>query len=265
LPTKTEQADLMQALYGRNGEAPIPVIAIHKPSEAFRLAYEACKIAIEHMTPVMLLSDGYVANGAEPWKFPKAEDLPEITPPIAKNNKNKYLPYQRDEKEVRKWAIPGTKGLEHRVGGLEKEDLTGNVSYDPDNHEVMIKLRQAKVDAIADYIALADFDSGSTDDKTLILGWGSTFGAIKVAALNLRKENISVAHLHLTHLNPLPKNLGELLRCFDHILIPELNNGQLIRIIRDMFLVDAKGLNKIKGLPFLAKEIENATKTLMQA
>ena len=265
LPTKTEQADLMQALYGRNGESPIPVIAIHKPSEAFNLAYEAVKIAIEHMTPVMLLSDGYVANGAEPWRFPKAADLPKITPQIAKAADEKYLPYKRDENFVRKWAVPGTKGLEHRVGGLEKEDLTGNVSYDPDNHETMVKLRQAKVDAIVDFIPLADFDSGSTEDKTLILGWGSTFGAIKVAAINLRKENISVAHLHLTHLNPLPKNLGELLNSFDNILIPELNNGQLIRIIRDKYLVDAKGLNKIKGLPLLAKEIENAVKTLIEA
>lgn len=265
LPTKTEQADLMQALYGRNGESPIPVIAIHKPSEAFNLAFEACKIAIEHMTPVMLLSDGYVANGAEPWKFPKAEDLPEINTQWAEATDEKYLPYKRDKNQVRKWAIPGTKGLEHRVGGLEKEDLTGNVSYDPENHETMIKLRQAKVDAIVDFIPLVEFDTGSTDDKTLILGWGSTFGAIKVAAMNLRNEGESVAHLHLTHLNPLPKNLGDILKSFDNILIPELNNGQLIRIIRDKYLVDAKGLNKIKGLPLLAKEIETAVKTLTQA
>lgn len=265
LPTKTEQADLMQALYGRNGESPVPVIAIHKPSEAFSLAFEAVRIAVEHMTPVMLLSDGYVANGAEPWRFPKAEDLPKIDTKLAKASNEKYLPYERDENHVRNWAVPGTKGLEHRVGGLEKEDLTGNVSYDPDNHENMVKLRQAKVDAIVDFIPLIEFDSGSTDDKTLVLGWGSTYGAIKVAAINLRNENESVAHLHLTHLNPLPKNLGDILKSFDNILIPELNNGQLIRIIRDKYLVDAKGLNKIKGLPLLEKEIENAVKTLTQA
>jgi 2-oxoglutarate ferredoxin oxidoreductase subunit alpha len=265
LPTKTEQADLMQALYGRNGESPIPVIAIHKPSEAFNLAFEAVKIAVEHMTPVMLLSDGYVANGAEPWRFPKAEDLPKINTQLAKASDKKYLPYERDENQVRKWAVPGMKGLEHRVGGLEKEDLTGNVSYDPENHETMVKLRQAKVDAIVDFIPLADFDSGSIEDKTLILGWGSTYGAIKVAGINLRNENESVAHLHLTHLNPLPKNLGDILKSFDHILIPELNNGQLIRVIRDKYLVDAKGLNKIKGLPLLAKEIETAVKTLTTA
>jgi len=265
LPTKTEQADLLQALYGRNGESPIPVIAIHKPSEAFNLAFEAVKIAVEHMTPVMLLSDGYVANGAEPWRFPKAEDLPKIETKFAKASDKKYLPYERDENHVRKWAVPGMKGLEHRVGGLEKEDLTGNVSYDPENHETMVKLRQAKVDAIVDFIPLAEFDAGSTADKTLILGWGSTYGAIKVAVINLRNENKSVAHLHLTHLNPLPKNLGGILKSFDNILIPELNNGQLIRIIRDKYLVDAKGLNKIKGLPLLAKEIETAVKTLTQA
>lgn len=265
LPTKTEQADLMQALYGRNGEAPLPVIAIHKPSEAFGLAFEACRIAVEHMTPVMLLSDGYVANGAEPWKFPKAEDLPEIKPPFAKEGSEKYLPYKRDEKLVRKWAVPGTKGLEHRVGGLEKEDLTGNVSYDPGNHEIMVKLRQAKLEAIADSIPDAKLDSGSENDDVLILGWGSTFGAIKVAAINLRKENVSVAHVHLTHLNPLPKNLGEILKSYKTVLIPELNNGQLIRVIRDKFLVDAQGLNKIKGLPLLAKEIEEKVKSLIPA
>jgi 2-oxoglutarate ferredoxin oxidoreductase subunit alpha len=264
LPTKTEQADLMQAIYGRNGEAPVPVIAIHKPSEAFNLAFTACKIALEHMTPVMLLSDGYVANGAEPWRFPQAAELPKINPPILKSSEN-YLPYERDENYVRQWAIPGSKGLEHRVGGLEKEDLTGNVSYDPDNHEKMVKLRQAKLDAIANFIPELELDSGSKEDDLLILGWGSTYGAIKVAGQNLRIDGYNVAHAHLTHLNPLPKNLGELLKSYNQILIPELNNGQLARIIRDKFLVDAQGLNKIKGLPFLANEIENQVKEMHPA
>ncbi|MCT4622991.1 MAG: 2-oxoacid:acceptor oxidoreductase subunit alpha [Schleiferiaceae bacterium] len=264
LPTKTEQADLMQAIYGRNGEAPVPVIAIHKPSEAFNLAFTACKIALEHMTPVMLLSDGYVANGAEPWRFPQAAELPKINPPILKSSEN-YLPYERGENYVRQWAIPGSKGLEHRVGGLEKEDLTGNVSYDPDNHEKMVKLRQAKLDAIANFIPELELDSGSKDDDLLILGWGSTYGAIKVAGQNLRKDGYNVAHAHLTHLNPLPKNLGELLKSYNQVLIPELNNGQLVRIIRDKYLVDAIGLNKIKGLPFLANEIENQVKEMHTA
>ena len=257
LPTKTEQADLFQALYGRNGEAPVVVLAAKQPSDTFEVAFEACRIAIEHMTPVMLLSDGYIANGAEPWRFPTAESLAEIKPKFAIATEN-YLPYKRDEKGVREWAVPGTAGLEHRLGGLEKEHETGNVSYEPENHELMVKLRAAKISAIADTLPELVLDSGLAEDSVLILTWGSTYGAAKVACQNLRKEGKAVAHAHLRYLNPFPKNLGSVLKRFTHVLVPELNNGQLVSIIRDKFLVDAKGLNKIKGQPFLASEIEEA-------
>lgn len=257
LPTKTEQSDLLQAYYGRNGECPMPVIAAKTPSDCFTAAFEAVRIALQHMTPVILLSDGYIANGAEPWKYPLSKDLPEIKfnfqSPL--NNGDLFQPYSRDEKQVRPWAIPGTPGLEHRVGGLEKENITGNVSYDPDNHQLMVKIRQQKVDSIADYIPEQDVDNGKTSGKVLVLGWGSTYGAIKSAVAELTEQGHEVAHIHLRYVRPLPKNLGSLLKGFDKVLIPELNNGQLIRIIRDQFLVDARGLNKIKGLPFTKKEI----------
>ena len=257
LPTKTEQADLFQALYGRNGEAPVVVLAAKQPSDTFEVAFEACRIAIEHMTPVILLSDGYIANGAEPWRFPTAESLAEIKPKFARATEN-YLPYKRDEKGVREWAVPGTAGLEHRLGGLEKENETGNVSYEPENHELMVKLRAAKISAIADTLPELVLDSGLAEDSVLILTWGSTYGAAKVACQNLRKEGKAVAHAHLRYLNPFPKYLGSVLKRYTHVLVPELNNGQLVSIIRDKFLVDAKGLNKIKGQPFLASEIEEA-------
>lgn len=255
LPTKTEQADLFQALYSRNGEAPLPVLAAKQPSDTFEVAFEACRIAIEYMTPVILLSDGYIANGAEPWRFPTAESLGEIKPNFARATES-YLPYKRDEKGVREWAVPGTAGLEHRLGGLEKEHETGNVSYEPDNHEMMVKLRAAKIAGIADTLPELVLDSGQQGDDVLILTWGSTFGAAKVACQNLRKAGHAVSHAHLRYLNPFPKNLGTVLKSYKSILVPELNNGQLVSIIRDKFLVDAKGLNKIKGQPFLAAEIE---------
>ena len=261
LPTKTEQADLMQALHGRNGEAPMPVLAVNAPADAFDTAYEACKIAIEHMTPVMILSDGYVANGAEPWQFPKAADLASIAPKIAKATNETYQPYLRDENGVRQWAVPGTKGLEHRVGGLEKEELSGNVSYEPENHEKMVLLRQQKIDNIANFIP--DISCDLEQGDVVVLGWGSTFGAIKVAVDQLKKEGLAVSQVHLRHLNPLPKNLGEILSRFKTVLIPELNNGQLIHIIRGKFLIDAKGLHKIKGLPLYAEEIKTAVKELI--
>ena len=258
LPTKTEQADLMQAVYGRNGEAPIPVLAARTPSDCFATVYEATRIAIEHMTPVFFLSDGYLANGAEPWMYPNADDLAEIHPKFAKPVEGKeYLPYERDEKLVREWAIPGIRDLEHRIGGLEKEDGTGNVSYDPDNHQHMTDTRQAKVDKIADYIPEQAIDNGLEKGKVLVLGWGSTFGAIKTAVLELVAEGYEVGHAHLRYLNPFPKNLAEVLGRYDHVLIPEMNNGQLVRIIRDKFLVDAKAFNKVKGIPFTAAEIKN--------
>lgn len=267
LPTKTEQADLLQALYGRNGEAPVPVVAAATPSDCFNMVYEACRIAVEHMTPVFFLSDGFIANGSEPWKFPHAEDLKEIKAIFAEGEKykeKKFLPYKRDEKLVREWAIPGIKGLEHRVGGIEKEHETGNISYDPDNHEFMVKMRAAKVDKIADYIPLQSIDTGNEKGDLLVLGWGSTYGAIKTAVKELIAEGVDVSHAHIRYLNPLPKNLETVLKSFKNILIPEMNNGQLIKVIRANYLVDAKGLNKIKGMPFTVEEIKSKVKELLK-
>ena len=261
LPTKTEQADLLQAVYGRNGEAPIPVIAASSPSDCFTMAYEACRIAIEHMTPIFFLSDGYIANGAEPWRFPQSKDLTDIHVRFLKERQEDdpaYLPYKRDEKLVRSWAIPGTKGLEHRVGGLEKDQETGNVSYDPENHHQMVKIRAAKVDKIADYIPPQELESGSENSELLVVGWGSTFGAIKTVVRELAMEGIDVAHTHIKYIQPMPKNLGQILSNYDKILVPEMNNGQLIKLIRDRYLVDAQPLNKIKGMPFEAQEIKSA-------
>jgi 2-oxoglutarate/2-oxoacid ferredoxin oxidoreductase subunit alpha len=258
LPTKTEQSDLMQAYYGRNGECPMPIISASTPSDCFGAAYEAFRISVQHMTPVLLLSDGYIANGAEPWKFPQSADLPEIPVSFAKapaDGEPKFQPYQRDEKLVRQWAIPGTPGLEHRIGGLEKQDVTGNVSYDADNHQHMVKTRQAKVDNIANYIPLQTIDNGPATGKVLVLGWGSTYGAIKSAVAELVGQGHAVAHAHLRYIRPFPRNLGEILKSYDTVLIPEINNGQLIRIIRDLYFVDAKGYNKIKGVPIMKAEL----------
>ena len=266
LPTKPEQADLLQALYGRNGEAPVPVIAAYSPSDCFATAFEACRLAMEFMTPVFFLSDGYIANGSEPWKFPVAKELPDLTISFAKNSLNegeKYLPYKRNEKLAREWAVPGTKGLEHRIGGIEKENETGNISYDPQNHELMMKIRQAKIDNIANFIPLQTIDNGNSKGKLLILGWGSTYGSIKTAVKSAVLEGFDVSHAHVKYLNPLPANLGELLKNFDKILIPEINNGQLIKVIRDKYLVDAKGLNKIQGMPFTSAEIMEKIKEMV--
>lgn len=266
LPTKTEQSDLLQAYYGRNGECPMPVIAASTPSDCFDAVYEAVRIAVQHMTPVILLSDGYIANGAEPWRFPESAGLQ----PIEVNFKNglkeeeaKFLPYLRDEKLVRPWAVPGTPGLEHRIGGLEKEDVTGNVSYDPENHQHMVKTREAKVNRIADYIPLQTLDSGTETGDVLVLGWGSTYGAIKSAVAELQRQGKAVAHAHLRHLRPFPRNLGEMLKRYKKVLIPEINNGQLIKIIRDQYLIDAKGFNKIKGTPLTRSELVLAIKELL--
>lgn len=259
LPTKTEQADLLQALYGRNGEAPIPVLAASSPRDCFYTAFEAVRIALEHMTPVFLLSDGYIGNGSEPWKFPLSRDLGSIHPPkIEQKGEGEFQPYARDEKFVRRWAIPGTLGLEHRIGGLEKQDLTGNVSYDPKNHEKMVGLRAAKVEKIADFIPLQTVDSGPDEGKVCILGWGSTYGAIRTAVKTLTEEGMEVSHIHLRHLFPFPKNLGELLKNFTHVLVPELNNGQLVKLIRSEYLIDAKSITKIQGMPFSSSEIRDA-------
>ena len=257
LPTKTEQSDLLQAVYGRNGEAPVPVVSASTPSDCFESVMEACRIAIEHMTPVFFLSDGYIANGAEPWLYPQSKDLKKISVPMSKVNNTDYLPYKRNEKFVREWAIPGMSGLEHRVGGLEKENLTGNVSYDSNNHEFMVKTRAKKVDEIANYIPGQELDAGSKNAKVLVLGWGSTYGAIKTAVKELLNEGYSVAHTHLRYINPFPKNLESLIRKYDKVLIPEINNGQLIKLIRDKYVVDAIPMNKIQGIPFEAREIKN--------
>lgn len=268
LPTKTEQSDLLQAYYGRNGECPMPVIAAATPSDCFSAAFEAVQLAIQHMTPVILLSDGYIANGAEPWRFPQSADLPKIEVTFKKGlaeGEEKFMPYQRNEKLARPWAIPGTPGLEHRIGGLEKQDITGNISYDPDNHQHMVKLREEKVNRIAQYIPLQKLDSGPAQGKVLVLGWGSTYGAIKSAVMALQAEGMAVSHAHLRHLRPFPRNLGEILKGFDTILVPEINNGQLVKIIRDQFLVDAQAYNKIMGVPITKGELENHIRTLYAA
>jgi 2-oxoglutarate ferredoxin oxidoreductase subunit alpha len=258
LPTKTEQSDLLQAYYGRNGECPMPIISASTPSDCFSAVYEAVRIAVQHMTPVIFLSDGYIANGAEPWRFPRSQDLPPIEVRFKETpvpGENKFQPYLRDEKLVRPWAIPGTAGLEHRIGGLEKQNITGNVSYDPENHQLMVKIRQEKIDRIADYIPLQKLDNGPSKGKLLVLGWGSTYGAIKSAVTEILREGYLVAHAHLRYLRPFPKNLGELLKNYEKVLVPEINNGQLIKIIRDQYFVDAKGYNKIMGVPITKTEM----------
>jgi len=266
LPTKTEQSDLMQAYYGRNGECPMPIVASSTPSDCFEVAYEACRLAVQHMTPVIILSDGYIANGAEPWKFPTAAELPEIKVNFKKElaeDEPKYQPYRRDEKLARPWAIPGTTGLEHRIGGLEKQDITGNINYEPENHQHMVNTRQAKVDKIADYIPLQKIDSGADKGKVLILGWGSTYGAIKSAALELQAQGHAVSHAHIRYMRPFPKNLGEIIQNFDKVLIPEINNGQLVKIIRDQYMVDAKAYNKVMGIPITKGELVDVVKKML--
>ena len=258
LPTKTEQSDLLQAYYGRNGECPMPVISASTPSDCFEAVYEAVRIAIQHMTPVIFLSDGYIANGAEPWRFPQSEDLAPIEVKFKTDlaqGEEKFQPYLRDEKLVRPWAIPGTPGLEHRIGGLEKQNITGNVNYEPENHQLMVKIRQEKIDKIADYIPLQKLDSGPEQGDLLVLGWGSTFGAIKSAVGELQREGYKVSHAHLRHMRPFPRNLGAILKNFKQVLIPEINNGQLIKIIRDQYFVDAKAYNKIMGIPITKTEL----------
>jgi 2-oxoglutarate ferredoxin oxidoreductase subunit alpha len=266
LPTKTEQSDLLQAYYGRNGECPMPVISASTPSDCFDAAYEAVRIAVQHMTPVILLSDGYIANGAEPWRFPQSADLQPIEVKFKttlEEGEEKFMPYKRDEKLVRPWSVPGSAGLEHRIGGLEKEDISGNISYDPENHQHMVKTREAKVEMIADYIPLQTLDSGPETGDVLVLGWGSTYGSIKSAVTELQAAGKSVAHAHLRHMRPFPKNLGEMLQRYKKVLIPEINNGQLIKIIRDKYLVDAVGFNKIKGTPITRAELVSAIGELL--
>ncbi len=266
LPTKTEQSDLLQAYYGRNGECPMPIIASSTPSDCFDVAYESVRIAIQHMTPVILLSDGYIANGAEPWKFPQAADLAPIETSFKTqlgHGEDKFQPYLRDEKLVRPWVVPGTPGLEHRIGGLEKQNITGNISYDAENHQLMVKIRQEKVDKIASYIPKQKLDSGPEKGKILVIGWGSTYGAIKSACAELQSQGHEISHAHIRYIRPLPENLGEIIKNFDQVLIPEINNGQLIKIIRDVYLVDAKGYNKIMGVPITKGELIDTLKKML--
>jgi 2-oxoglutarate/2-oxoacid ferredoxin oxidoreductase subunit alpha len=256
LPTKTEQADLMQAMYGRNSESPVAVISASTPSDCFEVAIEAARMAVTHMCPVMLLSDGYIANGAEPWPIPDLDAIPDMKPTF-RVEKEGFFPYLRDPATLaRPWALPGTPGLEHRIGGVEKEDVTGNISYDPINHEKMCKLRAEKIARIAD--SLPPLKVHGDDQGLLILGWGSTYGAIRNAVDQCRERGRKVGHLHLRHLNPLPKDLEGILRRYDRVVIPEMNLGQLSRIIRSEFVIDAVPLTKVQGLPFLTREIVDA-------
>lgn len=265
MPTKTEQADLLQAFHGRHGEAPMPIIAAQSPADCFYAAFEACQIALEHMTPVMLLSDGYLANGTEPWQFPTPEELPDIKVQYAVPDplESKYKPYQRDENLVRPLALPGIAGLENRIGGLEKEDLTGNISYDALNHEYMVNLRAERVKKINHRLGHATPDSGEDTGDVLVIGWGGTYGSIKTACAQLQREGYKVSHLHLRWINPLPENLSALLAGFQHILVAELNTGQLRQILRAEFLVPAVGYNKIQGQPFTVSELKSKILSLI--
>jgi 2-oxoglutarate ferredoxin oxidoreductase subunit alpha len=264
LPTKTEQSDLLQALYGRNGECPMPVIAAKTPADCFDSIFEAARISVQHMTPVIFLSDGYIANGAEPWRFPTADQLQEIKVEYAKpmENGEKFFPYQRDEKLSRPWAVPGTKGLEHRIGGLEKENITGNISYEPENHEFMVKLREEKIDRIANYIPLQEVE-GEQKGDLLVLGWGGTYGSIKAAMKDMLSEGYKIGHAHLRYLRPFPKNLGEILNNYDKVLVPEINNGQLVKVIRDKYMIPAIPYNKIQGMPIMKAELVEKMKEIL--
>lgn len=264
LPTKTEQADLLLAFYGRNGESPLPIIAPQSPADCFGAIQEAMRIAVEHMVPVIFLSDGYIANGAEPWRIPAIEDLPVIRMehPEGLNGDGEYLPYKRDKDLVRPWARVGTPGLEHRLGGIEKADGTGHVSYDPDNHEHMVRLRARKVANIANHIPEQEVD-GPDSGELVVVSWGGTFGAVRTATREARAAGKSVSHVHLRYLNPMPRNLGDILGRFQKVLVPELNLGQLRLLLRSEFLVDAQGLNKIKGKPFLVSEVVDAINRML--
>jgi 2-oxoglutarate ferredoxin oxidoreductase subunit alpha len=259
MPTKPEQTDLLMVLFGRNGESPVPVVAAKSPSDCFNAAIEACRIALKYRTPVYLLSDAYLANGSEPWLLPDVDTLPDISVQFASepNFDGEFLPYLRDDQTLaRPWAVPGTPGLEHRVGGLEKADRTGNISYDADNHDLMTRLRAQKVAGIdVPDLEVDDPDGGA---KVLVLGWGGTYGPIAAGCKRVRRDGKQVAHAHLTHLNPFPRNLGEVLRSYEKVLIPEMNLGQLLKLIRAEFLVDAIGYNRVRGLPLRASELAEA-------
>jgi 2-oxoglutarate ferredoxin oxidoreductase subunit alpha len=267
LPTKTEQADLLQALCGRNGECPMPVISASSPADCFEVAQEAWRIAVRYMTPVMLLTDGYIANGSEPWRIPKVGDLTGIPVehPAGQENGDAdgFMPYARDKKLARPWAIPGTPGLMHRIGGLEKQDVTGNVNYDPENHEHMVHTRAKKVELVADDYPPQKVDGPESGDL-LVLSWGGTYGACATAVHKVQSMGKKVAHCHLRYLNPLPKDLEEIMRRFKTVLIPELNLGQLRMLLRASYLIDCQGLNKVQGKPFSVAEIVEKIETLLK-
>ena len=255
LPTKTEQSDLLQAMFGRNGESPVPVLAASTPADCFEVAIEAVRIATTYRTPVFMLSDGYLANGSEPWRIPDVAALPDLRVDFA-SDPDGFAPYSRDpETLARPWAVPGTPGLEHRIGGLEKADITGTISYDPENHDYMVRLRQAKVDRIADSLPPLEVDDPDGDAALLLLGWGSTYGLIHSAVEQVRRAGLSVARTHLRHLHPFPRDLGEVLRRYDRVLIPEMNLGQLALLIRARYLVDARSITQVRGLPFRTDEL----------
>ncbi|WP_086786405.1 2-oxoacid:acceptor oxidoreductase subunit alpha, partial [Crossiella equi] len=267
LPTKTEQADLLQAMFGRNGEAPVPVLAPATPADCFEMTVEAVRIALTYRTPVLLLSDGYIANGSEPWLIPDADSLPDLrvsfaTEPNAPDGSGEFWPYLRDENLARPWAVPGTPGLEHRIGGLEKGDGKGNISYDPDNHDKMVRLRQAKIDGVTVPDLVVDDPTGDAD--VLVLGWGSTFGPIGAAARRVRRLGQKVATAHLRHLNPFPGNLGDVLKGYRKVLIPEMNLGQLALLVRAKYLVDAISHTKVAGTPFKAEELQDVFIDIIQ-
>ena len=268
LPTKTEQADLLLAMYGRHGEAPLPIVAARSPSHCFDATIEAVRLALKYRTPVILLTDGYVANGAEPWLLPDIDALPDLSVAFATemNHDGEFWPYLRDpETLARPWAIPGTPGLMHRIGGIEKQDGTGNINYDPENHEHMVHLRAEKVARIARDIPEVEVDDPDGDADLLVLGWGSTWGVAQQAVRQARDAGKRVAHAHLVHLNPFPSNLGEVLARFPKVLVPEMNLGQLSRLVRAEFLVDARSLTKVQGLPFRASEIEASIMSTLDA
>jgi 2-oxoglutarate ferredoxin oxidoreductase subunit alpha len=270
LPTKTEQADLLQALFGRNGECPLVIVAPNSPGDCFTMAMEAVRLAVRFMTPVILLSDGYLANGAEPWLIPDVNSLPPIVvkhptePNGGHNGTAHFLPYLRDDRLVRPWAIPGTAGLEHRIGGLEKEDVTGNVNYEPENHEHMVRTRAKKVANVANEIPLLEV-SGPAEGDLLVIGWGGTYGSIRTAVQNAQAKGLKVAQAHLRYLNPMPKNTGDVLRRYKRVLVPELNGGQLSLLLRAAFLVDAISLTKVQGKPFRVNELETRIEQLARA
>jgi 2-oxoglutarate ferredoxin oxidoreductase subunit alpha len=273
LPTKTEQSDLLQAMFGRNGEAPVPIVAPQSPADCFAATIEASRIALKYRTPVFLLSDGYLANGSEPWMVPDVSTLPDISVDFATEANHTlpdgtevFWPYLRDaETLARPWAVPGTAGLEHRVGGIEKADGSGNINYEPSNHDFMVRTRQAKVDGIARDVAPLEVDDPTGDADVLVLGWGSTYGPIGAACRRVREGGGKVAQAHLRHLNPFPANTGEVLKSYRKVLIPEMNLGQLALLIRGRYLVDAISYNQVRGLPFKAEELAGVIEDVIKS